>query len=153
MITSYSGDIFKSHANIIVHQANIYVCMGAGIAYTIKHLYPEAFEADRATKYADRSKLGTYSFAKTSEGKVIINLYSQTGIGRNGCHTDYDYMRQGLEKIRDDIEFDKFKIEKPVLGIPYGIGCGLAGGSIDIVEPLVNEVFAETSYPVIFCSL
>ena len=37
--------------------------MGAGIAKYIKQDFPEAFQADKKTKYADKQKLGTFSEA------------------------------------------------------------------------------------------
>ena len=66
-----SGEI-----NVILHCANCFHTMGAGVARAIKDEWPGAFQADLKTPRGDRSKMGTFSFHQ--EGKlVVINLYGQ----------------------------------------------------------------------------
>jgi len=45
MITYHNKDIFSDSNHIIVHGCNCFCTMGAGIAKTIKELYPSAYLA------------------------------------------------------------------------------------------------------------
>ena len=63
----YYGNLLEMAKNgefdIIIHGCNCLHTMGAGIAKYIKQDFPEAFQADKKTKYADKQKLGTFSEA------------------------------------------------------------------------------------------
>ena len=78
------GDLIKlalaGEFDTIIHGCNCQCTMGAGIARTMKVVFPEAFEADRATARAEHSKLGTTSHATVErEGHriTIVNGYTQ----------------------------------------------------------------------------
>ncbi|GGM01135.1 hypothetical protein GCM10009425_10430 [Pseudomonas asuensis] len=47
--------------DVIVHGGNCQCQMGAGIAKTIKQVFPKAYKADCMTLKGSREKLGTYS--------------------------------------------------------------------------------------------
>ena len=150
MITHYPCDLLKSPANVIVHQANLYHTFGAGIAKQIKQVYPEAYEADLKTPKGDKAKLGTFSYAKTKDGKFVVNLYSQDGIGGKDRRTSYDAMVTGFEAIHKKlVRSDR----KWILGIPYGIGAGLANGNWNIIEAIINSIFQESDLSVYICHL
>ena len=57
-------------------------------------------------------------------------------------HTDYDALKKALLNLKDfckDNEITK-------IGIPYKLGCGLAGGDWDgVVYPMLQELFANDS--------
>jgi O-acetyl-ADP-ribose deacetylase (regulator of RNase III) len=66
--------------DVIVHGCNCFCQMGAGIAKTIKQVFPAAYQADLATVAGDQTKLGTYSVAQVKvPGRmlVIVNGYTQ----------------------------------------------------------------------------
>jgi O-acetyl-ADP-ribose deacetylase (regulator of RNase III) len=118
-----------------MHQANCFSTMGAGIAKLIAELYPEAEIADR--EYIDKpeDKLGKFSFA-TVKNITIVNLYGQFHYGR-GKQTNYKMLEKA---INDFIEFAKEnKINMDKIGVPYKMGCGLAGGDWVIVEKILFE--------------
>lgn len=149
------GNLFEQEdISVIVHQANLYHTMSAGVAKIIKQLYPEAYEADCKTQEGDANKLGTYSVAKVPMDKLgfshryIINLYSQIGIGGDERNTRYDALYDGLAKIAKKLDNTNF-----VLGIPYGIGCGLGGGNWNIVKTIIDEAFKNSSVKVVICRL
>ena len=54
------GDLIQLAKNgefdVIIHGCNCFCTMGAGIAKTIKDIFPEAYKADLNTKKGDRSK-------------------------------------------------------------------------------------------------
>jgi O-acetyl-ADP-ribose deacetylase (regulator of RNase III) len=157
MITEVVGDLLDTDkCNVIVHQANLYHTFGGGIAYVIRQKFPEAFEADKKTPHGDESKLGSYSVANIIDSKgtairVVVNLYSQAGIGGQDRNTRYDHMVNGLTKLRDKLEASKKT--KYVLGIPFQLGCGLANGSWTIVRAIIEDIFAKSSVQVYIYTL
>ena len=133
----------------IVHQANLFHTFGAGIAAEIKKRYPAAFDADCKTVKGSKAKLGYYSFAA---GKpTIVNLYSQVGIGGKDRNTSYDAMNRGLSRLEAHLKSDT-KNQPCTVGIPYGIGCGLASGSWPVVRAILEDVFAKSSVRVVICT-
>ena len=120
---------------MIIHQCNCFHTFGSGIAKKIKQKYPSAYEADLKTRFGDKYKLGTFSYAKQG-GKIIVNLYSQFKYGNSGVYTDYESLEEGLYDIFYWCSINDIKR----IGIPYLIGCGLAGGDIKIVMDICEKI-------------
>ena len=143
------GDLLNCEANHIAHVANCQCVFGAGIARQIREQYPEAYEADLETKKGDRNKLGTFSSAHVlDENKFIYNLYGQFGYGGGIRNLDYPALEKSLWSLRDHLE-GKQGVDI-ILGFPTRIGCGLAGGSWDIVKPLVEKMFSTANFETIW---
>lgn len=124
-------ELDNGNIDVLVHGCNTFHTMGAGIARQIASRYPQTLEADKKTIRGDRGKLGTFSMAKTENG-FIVNAYTQHGFGGGfGPNVDYEAIKECFEKIA--IAFNGLTIGFPL------IGCGLAGGRWDIVEPLINQ--------------
>lgn len=126
--------------------------MGAGIAREIAKRYPEAYQADKATESGDKSKLGTYTFAKFKQASAflkghnlfVVNAYTQYRYGRDGkCYFDYDAFESVMKKINEDFK-------GKLIVMPW-IGCGLAGGSQTKVKEILNRVI--TKCKVTICDL
>ena len=158
MIEYRNGDLLEQKdLNVIIHQCNCFCTMGSGLAKQIANKYPEVQSADYQTIIGDKNKLGNYTFAKTSNDKIIINLYSQFYYGYkvNSCYTDYDALKIGLTKIIEDLTSDTIKTQyddlfnyhgmKEILniGIPYRLGCDRGGGKWFIVENILKELFSN----------
>jgi len=117
--------------------------MGSGIARVIGKRYPEAKAADKATKYADKEKLGTFSYAIVEDfDRYIFNLYGQYRYGGGGCHLDYPALEQGMNQIKDF--FVKQGMLDSVKIGTYKIGCNRGGGEWSIVGPIIERVFPDT---------
>lgn len=140
------GDLIKMAVNgdfdIIIHGCNIHCTMASGIAATIAHLLPEAYEVDLKTNSGDWRKLGNFTMAKINGGKhpfTVVNLYTQGTFGRTGVHVDYAAVERGLYAI--NLLFPNKRI-----GIPK-IGCGLGGGDWDKIVQIIERVgFADITY-------
>lgn len=146
MITEKNGNLLEANdIDVAIHQSNLFHTFGAGIALQIKNKYPEAFEADLATQYGDKNKLGTYSYAFIQKANIyIVNVYSQDGFAQpNKPATDYEAFKKALIKIKNDFA-DK------IIGIPYGIGCGLAGGDWVKVYQIIESVFGNSGHCIIY---
>lgn len=129
----------------MAHCANLYHTMGAGIARQIAKRFPEAVVADRNTVKGD-TKLGGYSVGILQDSRRIYNLYAQIGIGNNGTvlnrNLRYDALADSLWRVMEEIDLFVTD-EKLTLAIPWGIGCGLAGGNFDIVSSILSSLDKE----------
>jgi len=145
MLRELHGDLIEfaleGEFDAIVHGCNCFCTMGAGIAKQIKTRFPEAFRADIATAKGDRSKLGSYSFAR-SQGLLIINAYIQFDYRGRGVKADYEAIRKCMTKIASD--YPALRI-----GLPQ-IGAGLAGGDWPTIQSILSEVFSKTIVTVVY---
>jgi O-acetyl-ADP-ribose deacetylase (regulator of RNase III) len=146
--------------NNIAHSCNTRNIMGGGIAKQIKSRYPQAYEADtefhmrreHETLEEFTNPLGKYSKAKVTTERLlndtgtIYNLYTQADIGTQKRQVDYEHFFLALEGMYDDMLLRQS--EQPhVVGFPYGISCGLAGGDWGIILEMINSVFGASSSP------
>lgn len=158
MIKEVVGNLLETtECNVIVHQCNLFHTFGAGIAKAIKDKFPEAYEADKKTVHGSAGKLGTYSVAQIQKGtgsiQIIVNLYSQTGIGGQDRQTSYDAMVTGLTLLCKKLEEGNARGKSYVLGIPFQIGCGLANGSWPIVRAIIEDIFGKSPVQVLIYTL
>lgn len=151
------GDIFSpnrtGHELIICHQVNCQGVMGAGLAKQIRTMFPFVYEHYKRTcSRAANSKdlLGEVVFSPIRYNGyewLIANLFAQDGFGRDRCYTDYEALRKALAGVR--------VVATPLpartlttVRIPYKMGCGLAGGSWDIVEQIIMDELVSYEIPV-----
>jgi len=116
-------DIIPGKNTVIIHGCNCFHIMGAGIAAYLRKEYPAVYRADCKTIRGIMSKMGTYSKAQITHNLVVLNCYTQYGIGREKNNTPpvkYSSIRKCLRSI--NTEYDGWEIRTPK------IGCGLAGG-------------------------
>lgn len=147
------GDIFEQRdLDFIVHQANLHNTFGSGIAAEIKRRYPHAFEADSHAFRVRDAKLGSYSIGCPREAgmPVVVNLYSQDGISATQRTTHYAAMGHSLLRLEESLR-TVWGCER--LGVPHGIGCGLAGGDWDVVLPILESAFAKSPITLVVCCL
>lgn len=137
MIKYVDGDLVKMAQNgafdVIAHGANCFCVMGSGLAPQIKKAFPEAYKVDCETIKGDKNKLGTISYTLETY-PTVVNIYSQYGTkGRleGKIDLDYDALRKGLKALKE-------KFSGKTIGLPM-IGAGLAGGSWDIIEKIIEE--------------
>lgn len=154
MITFEEGNILDDKYTMICHQVNTLGIMGAGLAKQIKLNFPDVFT--RYSVYCDKNSksellgqayplIGAHGLWGDIRHKLIWNLFAQTEIGTDSRKTNYFALEYALRTIV--MEKLRFKWQEfNTLAIPYGIGCGLAGGDWDgVVYPMIQEVFKN--YP------
>jgi O-acetyl-ADP-ribose deacetylase (regulator of RNase III) len=123
--------------DVIVHGCNCFCQMGAGIAKTIKQVFPAAYQADLATVAGDQTKLGTYSVAQVDvPGRelVIINAYTQYQWRGAGLKADYEAIRRVFQRVKRAYAGRR-------IGYP-ALGAGLAGGDWAIIAAIIEEELA-----------
>ena len=145
------GNLLKMHFHgfdYIAHSCNTHNVMGAGIALDIKHTYPEAYSADCHAMIEGKNVLGDFSFAwiDATQTKGVYNMYTQDKIGGKRA-VDYEAFYTALNHVADHIEWqDKHDDKTSTFGLPYGISCGLAGGSWKIINAMIHDLLINRSF-------
>jgi O-acetyl-ADP-ribose deacetylase (regulator of RNase III) len=138
MIKEIKGDLleFPEGIDTIMHCCNCQCVMGGGIAFSIANAFPDAYKVDLTTNNQGVSKAGGFTYHKEPDGKRIVNLYGQHGIGR-GRQINYENLYTAI-----DLAMDTLALHEGIVGIPKFMGCGLAGGDWRIVKAMI-EVLSE----------
>ena len=132
--------------------------MGAGIAKQIKDRYPKAFEVDHerwSDEYNEggnwRCQIGDYSKAVIETQwthlphATIYNLYTQSGYSTERRQVNYEYFWQAMKGMQEDLLFNQHELNvRQVVGVPYGISCGLAGGNWKIIKAIIEDIFLDS---------
>ena len=153
MVIYKKGNLLESNCDIICHQTNCKRSMGKGIAWQIRQKWPKVYDdycfyIDRMYNSGAASKssdlLGMISWTELEDNKYVMNFFSQDKyypIGRR--HTDYKAFTKccnALKKFILEHDLDKSNI---TIGFPYKIGCGLAGGSWNVVSAIIEREFED----------
>jgi O-acetyl-ADP-ribose deacetylase (regulator of RNase III) len=134
----------KGEFDVIVHGCNCFNTMGAGIARQVASKLPEATIIDNYTLRGDAKKLGHFTAAEIERGKIkfiVVNAYTQYGCNSNKINVDYDAIRSCFKLIKE-------KYSGKRIGYPL-IGCGLAGGSWDIVSKIIDEELESENHTLV----
>ncbi len=123
---------------IIVHICNDIGAWGAGFVLAVSARWPQP-EAEYRKWHADRAEtdfaLGAVQLVQVEKYVWVANLIGQRGIGTgsNGPPIRYLSVDVGLAKIGDTALTLAASVHMP------RIGCGLAGGKWDEIEPLIEK--------------
>lgn len=122
---------------IIVHICNDIGAWGKGFVLAISKKWkkPET-EYKKWHKSGQNFNLGEVQFIQVEEDTWIANLIGQHKIYKDEVGNPpirYEAVLQGLQKVT------KFAIEKQASVHMPRIGCGLAGGTWNKVEPLIKQ--------------
>ena len=141
MIIHLQGNLLESDCDVIGHQCNCQMAYGAGIALQIKLKYPKAYQVFLSDDRKPEDKLGKYTIYDNLKDKTIFNLYGQLDCGYGKVFTDYQALRHALAGMMQWVILSESIYEiKLKVGLPYKIGCGLAGGDWEIVEKIIEEI-------------
>jgi len=134
IVKEINGDIIeefeKGTIDMIVHGANCFHTMGAGLAKQIKEKYPKAYGIDKKTLNGNICKLGKRSVYTLPNGKFIINAYTQY---QPGATFEYSALVKFLKTLNIDFDGTGY-----IIGFPE-IGCGIGGGNWKRVKELIEE--------------
>ena len=149
-------NIVLTDKDIIVHQVNCLGKMGSGVAKAIYTKYPEVkkeylkFHKKEMKKASEtRDLLGLVQFVDVYDGKIVANVFGQDKIRKNWkdttVYTKEDKLIEGIQKVKELAEKQGFSV-----AIPYEIGCGLANGDWNSVQPKIEAVFEDSDVDVVF---
>ena len=149
MVVYKTGDILSQEntTTVIGHQVNCMGAFGAGLAKQIRSKYPNAY-GDYATVcgMVQRDKLlgqcilslAKGPYAGHPQARYVAHLFGQYRYGRGECFTDYTALRAALTSLHGTAKKFGYSVS-----LPFGIGCGLAGGDWNIVSAIIQEVFTD----------
>ncbi len=134
------SDINPSKTTVILHGCNCFHTMGAGIAKYLVSKFPLILETDKAfAPRGDRNKLGKVCPVLVAPNLYICNCYTQYFYGRKfGIPVSYPAIESCLKwaatAVRPDYDVRSSKI-----------GCSLAGGDWNIVQPLFEKYLPQVT--------
>lgn len=153
MIKEVEGNLLTYPGiQVLAHQTNCLGAFGKGLALQIKQKYPKVYETYRTHCKSQKDAhilLGTVQYVPTDDGtQTIANLFGEYSFcesiapyeeGGKPRHTDYDALKECLHRLHTWLVLN----DKETCGVPYCIGCGLAGGSWSIVHQMLKAEFEE----------
>lgn len=146
MITRYiKGNLLNTELSNIAHGVNCQGAMGSGVAKAILDKYP-LVKKDYKTYYhfvtdlgSKEALLGSVQAVALPDGKTVHNCFTQFNFGYDGQkYLSYEAIIKCFKTLKDRAICNGMT----QLAIPK-IGCGLAGGSWEVVEALINEATDE----------
>lgn len=143
MIKVVEGNILDAKEDIIGHQVNCMGVMGSGLAKQIKDKYKNVYkrykEHCKERDYDGFHLLGHNLLVEIDGGRYVSNLFGQRGYGKDKKQTDYVSLRLALIRLEKTARKNGLTVS-----LPYGLGCGLAGGDWDTVYEIIADIFEET---------
>ena len=151
MVTTIQHNLLTLDCDIIAHQVNCQGVMGAGLAKQIRTCYPKVYEKYRTACacYSSADLLGKIQIITIPNKVKVANLFAQQCYGNNRRYTSYPALRMCFTKLRDYALTNNLT----TIGLPYGIGCGLAGGDWKTVIQIIDDVFNTSKLTVYICKL
>lgn len=151
MITYLKGDATVPQAKgpkLIVHICNTLGGWGKGFVLAISKRWKEPEAAYRAWHHArihkdasgdGRFLLGQVQAIQVKPDTWVINMIAQEGMrtGSKGPPIRYEALEACLVKVAAIAEEKGASIHAP------RIGCGLAGGKWEMVEPIINRTLPD----------
>ena len=125
--------------------------MGAGVAKAIYTKWPRVKEQYTrfCKQYKPVSLLSAVLYVRAddkADDKIIVNCFSQLNYRRKNdtedtVYTNYAAFSDCMRKIEN-------VLKGTPIAMPYGIGCGLAGGDWDIIYNILCHVFGNEDHMV-----
>lgn len=151
MISIREGNLLlQDDIEIIAHVTNCKGVMGAGIAKALADKYgddllkPYEKLCNAYGHHMSHILLGSNQYLKMKDGKTIANMFAQDGYGTTSRYLNYNSFRECIEKLRKEAD-------GRTVGIPYKVGCGLAGGDWGIVSRMLERAFKGKKDNLIIC--
>jgi len=135
--------------DIIVHICNNIGCWGSGFVLALSKRWPQPEElyrnmSSRSMTYSKHTPLGSIAHCVVDKNLIVVNMIAQEGIRsqKKGPPIRYEALAECLAKVCE--------LAKPLRATVHmpRIGCGLAGGTWDKVQPIVERNLTEKGIPV-----
>lgn len=152
MINYVIGDATRPQGDgskIIVHVCNDIGAWGAGFVMAISARWSEPEENFRYLSSKGENGIPDYlrgyvQYIQVEKDIWVANMFAQRGVrSPDNLHPlNYGDLRSCLVNVANSALFENMSVHMP------RIGCGLAGGSWDKVEALINETMPDVSVTV-----
>jgi len=147
-ITYLDGDATHPHGNgpkLIAHVCNDRGGWGAGFVLAVSRRwpYPEREYRAWAASGADDFALGNVRYTPIWHEQIIVaNMIAQHGFGDGGPPIRYDALGDCLHKVGQYCLTRDTDVPWASVHMPR-IGCGLAGGRWEDVEPVIDRELCQ----------
>lgn len=139
--------VLNGEVDVLMHVVNCRGVMGSGIAKEIRRRTPEVY-----TKYMEnfheewpenpKELLGSVDIVRLPNRTKVFNLYAQLNYGRDGKrYINYAALCESLNWVKSCATNISVGSIIKTIGIPYNMGCGLAGGDWEIVTECLDYHF------------
>lgn len=148
MIHYVKGDATNPMAKgykIIAHICNDMGGWGKGFVLAISKKWKEPEKAYRQWYHSGESfALGEVQFVQVNDYIMVANMIGQKGIksGSSGPPIRYDAVEACLQKLAEKAKSMDASVHMP------RIGCGLAGGRWEKIEPLIASTLVDAGIEV-----
>jgi O-acetyl-ADP-ribose deacetylase (regulator of RNase III) len=136
MVFSIKADITKTILQAVGHQVNCQRVMGRGVAKSMRDKWPQHYTDYMNDARSPEDKLSSFVMTETDR-RLVFGFYGQLYYGADGRrYTDYNALYRAIDgamKVLSSREIYH-------IAIPKFIGCGLGGGSWDIVQVDLENV-------------
>jgi len=107
--------------------------MGAGLALQIRRKWPHVYNDYRKAFHKGLLFLGNVIISEACSGLDVAHLCGQDRYGKKPgrVYTNYRSLAACFRMLAS--------IDKDPIYLPYGIGCGFAGGNWEVVNKLINK--------------
>lgn len=156
MVEIIEGNLLESKCDIICHQVNCKRAMGRGIAGQIRSIWPIVYndycnfiDYLYINNHIKQSKdlLGFINWTEVDSyyaPHYVVNFFSQDEYyPRDRCHTNYEAFTKCCKALKKFITKYNLDNSNTIIGFPYKIGCGLAGGDWNVVYNIIEEEFQD----------
>ena len=143
MIKIINGNLLNATEQVIGHQVNCMGYMGAGVALQLRNKHPDMYNTYKLRCISDNLCLGNTHLYQIDNGQYIANIFGQHKIGR-GRQTNYGSLGLAIHDLKKQMN----EKELTSLALPYMMGCGLGGGSWDIVYGIIENCFENSEIDV-----
>lgn len=137
MIETIVGSLLDCNAQYIAHQTNCTSRGAAGLARALFKMHPYA---DTYCTRAQNSEPGTIHISGDGKSqRLVINMYAQYYPGAAKISGNIDTAEARLCYFKSCLESISSIEDIKCIAFPYGIGCGLAGGSWSTYYEILSE--------------
>ena len=133
-----TGDITAIDDGIIIHQVNCQGVMGAGVAKSLRALYPRIFDEYKHAldTYGKQKMFGLVQNVPVTPTLTIVNAFTQFSYG-NPKKTGVVYT--DVNKLVTAIKFTCRKNPGTPVYIPFGIGAGFGGADWNDIASQLDD--------------
>lgn len=127
----------------IVHVVNTAKCWGAGFVIAVTRRFGKGPEATYRLWTRDEDfRLGRIQIVPTIDNISVVNMLAQDGFPTNEkpCALNFKALTRCLKMVYTIAEDTEITVHMP------RIGCGLAGGTWDQIEPIIAKTMTVDTY-------
>ena len=129
---------------VIVHICNDEGRWGGGFVLAISKRWNEPEKQYKEWVRSGKGKLGEIQFVPVKKDIVVVNMIAQESFVSfvNPVAVRYEALKKCLQQVSDSIKGNEVSVHMP------RIGCGIAGGKWENIEPIIIETLCSNDIQV-----